>query len=121
MPRARVAEAVRPPCPQGHTGAIWLSGAYARTGDAHRTLYACRPTDAAITPHRFAAPLPARRAGAPGAETDALTRRGDSPPPGRPNSVRRPDKCALLYLLSTMPHQGFKALRAEPPSNRSAC
>jgi len=115
MPRARVAEAVRPPCPQGHTGAIWLSGTYARTGDAHRTLYACRPTDAAITPHRFAAPLPARRAGAPGAETDALTRRGDGARTGS-NFTYSID--AIANLLASVGegvsvHQASRSLRLE--------
>lgn len=110
MPRARVAEAVRPPCPRGHKGAIWLSGTYARTGDGHRTLYECRPKDAAISPHRFAAPLPARRAG-----DDALTRRGDG---ARTGSNFTYSIEAIANLLASVGegvsvHQASRSLRLE--------
>lgn len=115
MPRARVAEAVRPPCPRGHKGTIWLSGTYGRTGDAHRTLYECRPTEAAIVPHRFAAPLPARRAGAPGAAADALSRRGDGARTGS-NFTYSIDSIANLLASvgeGVSVHQASRSLRLE--------
>ena len=75
MARPRITGIVRPRCPQGHDGDIYLDGSSrSRDKTLERTRFRCLPSDPGEKPHVFLEPLPRRRLPATRVECDACER-----------------------------------------------